>query len=32
MKKLILLFTALLVAGCGERLPSAPEINQALTS
>ena len=30
MKKLVLLFAALLVAGCGEKLPDDPEIKQAL--
>ncbi len=30
MKKLLLLFAALLVAGCGEKLPNDPEIKQAL--
>ena len=32
MKNFVLLFAALLVASCGEKLPSAPEINQALSS
>ncbi len=30
MKKALLLFAALLVAGCGEKLPDDPEIKQAL--
>ena len=30
MKKLLLLFAALLVAGCGEKSPNDPEIKQAL--
>ena len=30
MKKLVLLFAALLVAGCGEKSPNNPEIKQAL--
>ncbi len=30
MKKALLLFAALLVAGCGEKLPNDPEIKQAL--
>ena len=30
MKKALLLFAALLVAGCGEKVPNDPEIKQAL--